>query len=118
MAIKYIEPVQLKKDVLSEVTHIEIWEEFIELDTLKIPYPKEGDLLIIIFPVGAGSPIYLEAGSDLSPDSKKGNLLFTLEPNRFKLIQPTSSRFKGDDGYVTITCSENVRGNILAVLLD
>jgi hypothetical protein len=88
----------------------------VQANTLKIPYPKDGKLLILVDSDHADNTLTFTA-SDFFTAKGKGTLEHAVGNAAMELIIIDSDRLKNDDGYIYGTWATNSAGYVQAYYL-
>lgn len=118
MADTTVTPIQLVENVMSADSPIAGATAIVAANTFKIPFPREGRLLLVLNNTFAGAKVFtIKAGSDAFIASSVGDLALSLAQDDVRFIMVTSDRFKQSDGYVNITFESGTTGFVQAIAL-
>lgn len=116
MAIQNITPTTLAVNTASANLAITGGTAIVAADTFKIPYKKQGSLVVMLNNTFTGAKQFTFAAGDTGlPQTKQGNLVVSLAQNDVKFIVLDSARFVNKDGTVNLTFESGTTGFVRAV---
>lgn len=118
MAIQTLTPTALSVNQASGNLAITGGTAIVAADTFRIPYKRQGSLVVMLNNTFAGAKNFTFAAGDTQlPQTKQGNLTVSLAQNEVKFIVLDSARFVDKNGYVNLTFESGTTGFVRAVEL-